>query len=103
MIAFQPLLRGATALLLAAALLPAYADDTLQRVRASQTLTFGFVPGDAPFSAGTAEQPAGYAIELCNLLAAQLRQDLGLPAVGAAQALAPEPAPAPAQETALVE
>lgn len=79
MIAFQPLLRGATALLLAAALLPAYADDTLQRVRASQTLTFGFVPGDAPFSAGTAEQPAGYAIELCNLLAAQLRQDLGLP------------------------
>ena len=79
MIAFQPLLRGATALLLAAALLPAHADDTLQRVRASQTLTFGFVPGDAPFSAGTAEQPAGYAIELCNLLAAQLRQDLGLP------------------------
>lgn len=79
MIAFQPLLRGATALLLTAALLPAYAADTLQRVRASQTLTLGFVPGDAPFSAGTAEQPAGYAIELCNLLAAQLRQDLGLP------------------------
>ena len=79
MIAFQPLLRAATTLLLTAALLPAYADDTLQRVRASQTLTFGFVPGDAPFSAGTAEQPAGYAIELCNLLAAQLRQDLGLP------------------------
>ena len=35
MIAFQPLLRGATALLLAAALLPAYADGALQRVRAS--------------------------------------------------------------------
>lgn len=81
MIAFQPLLRGATALLLAAALLPAYADDTLQRVRASQTLTFGFVPGDAPFSAGSAEQPSGYAIELCGLLGEQLRQQLDLPAL----------------------
>ena len=81
MIAFQPLLRGATALLLAAALLPAYADDTLQRVRASQTLTFGFVPGDAPFSAGTPEQPSGYAVELCGLLGEQLRQQLNLPAL----------------------
>lgn len=81
MIAFQPLLRGATALLLTAALLPAYADDTLQRVRASQTLTFGFVPGDAPFSAGTPEQPSGYAVELCGLLGEQLRQQLNLPAL----------------------
>lgn len=81
MIAFQPLLRGATALLLVAALLPAYADDTLQRVRASQTLTFGFVPGDAPFSAGTPEQPSGYAVELCGLLGEQLRQQLNLPAL----------------------
>lgn len=79
MIAFQPLLRGATALLLAAALLPAYAADTLQRIRASQTLTLGFVPGDAPFSAGTPEQPSGYAIELCGLLGEQLRQQLNLP------------------------
>lgn len=81
MIAFLPLLRGATALLLATALLPAYAADTLQRVRASQTLTLGFVSGDAPFSAGTPEQPSGYAIELCGLLGEQLRQQLGLPAL----------------------
>lgn len=81
MIAFQPLLRAATTLLLTAALLPAYADDTLQRVRASQTLTFGFVPGDAPFSAGTPEQPSGYAVELCGLLGEQLRQQLNLPAL----------------------
>ena len=81
MIAFQPLLRGATALLLTAALLPAYAADTLQRVRASQTLTLGFVPGDAPFSAGTPEQPSGYAVELCGLLGEQLRQQLNLPAL----------------------
>ena len=75
------LLRAATALLLSSALLPAHAADQLARVRASQTLTLGFVAGDAPFSAGTAEQPSGYAVELCGLLGEQLKQQLALPAL----------------------
>jgi polar amino acid transport system substrate-binding protein len=53
--------------------------DTLQRIRNSQTLNLGLVPGDAPFSAGSAEQPSGYAIELCRLIGEQLQQQLGLP------------------------
>ena len=72
------LLRAAVALLLSSALLPAHAADHLAQVRASQTLNLGFVAGDAPFSAGTAEQPSGYAIELCGLLGEQLKQQLGL-------------------------
>ena len=72
-------LRAAASLLLSGALLPAQAADPLARVRASQTLNLGFVAGDAPFSAGTAEQPSGYAIELCGLLGEQLKQQLGLP------------------------
>ena len=72
-------LRAAASLLLSGALLPAQAADPLVRVRVSQTLNLGFVAGDAPFSAGTAEQPSGYAIELCGLLGEQLKQQLGLP------------------------
>lgn len=79
MIARQPYLRGLAALLLASALLPAHAADHLTQIRASQTITLGFVAGDAPFSAGTAEQPSGYAIELCGLLGEQLKQQLALP------------------------
>lgn len=79
MIALQSLLRGAATLLLATALLPAHATDTLQRIRASQSMTLGFVPGDAPFSAGSAEQPSGYAIDLCGLVGEQLKQQLALP------------------------
>ncbi len=66
MISRQIYLRGLAALLLASALLPAHAADHLTQIRASQTLILGFVAGDAPFSAGTAEQPSGYAIELCG-------------------------------------
>ena len=77
----RPLLLRAAALLLSSALLPAHAADHLAQVRASQTLTLGFVAGDAPFSAGTAEQPSGYAIEMCGLLGEQLKQQLALPAL----------------------
>jgi polar amino acid transport system substrate-binding protein len=72
--------RTLTALLLAVTGLSSLSGqaDTLQRIRSSQTLNLGFVPGDAPFSAGSAEQPSGYAIELCGLMAEQLQQQLGL-------------------------
>ena len=81
MISRQIYLRGLAALLLASALLPAHAADHLTQIRASQTLILGFVAGDAPFSAGTAEQPSGYAIELCGLLGEQLKHQLALPAL----------------------
>lgn len=81
MITLRSLLRGAAALLLTTGLLPAHGADALQRIRASQTLTLGFVPGDAPFSDGSAEQPKGYAIELCALIGQQLQQQLALPSL----------------------
>lgn len=81
MMAPNLLLRGALALLLTGTMTAVQAGDTLERVREGRTLTLGFVPGDAPFSDGTADKPAGYAIELCGLLARDIGQQLQITAL----------------------
>lgn len=79
MITLQSLLRGAVTLLLATALLPAYAGDTLQRIRNNNSFTIGYIPGNAPFSERNGSSAEGYAIDLCKQIGAQLQQQLALP------------------------
>ncbi|MNJ31479.1 Glutamate/aspartate periplasmic-binding protein precursor [compost metagenome] len=60
-------------------LVPLYAQaDTLERVRASNTLTLGYLPDFAPFSAQSGDQPTGYAIDLCDKIAGQVKTTLNL-------------------------
>ena len=66
----------AVSLLLAGllALLPMLAGaQTLERVRASNALTLGYLPDLAPFSSEESGKPGGYAIDLC-LKVVPLRQ-----------------------------
>lgn len=79
MIALHSLLRGAATLLLVMTLFPVQAADTLQRIRASNSFTMGFVPGNAPFSDGDASTAEGYGIDLCRQIATHLQQQLALP------------------------
>ena len=53
--------------------------DTLERVRSSHTVTFGFRPDLAPFSIQEGNKARGYTIDLCLLVADKLRDELGLP------------------------
>jgi polar amino acid transport system substrate-binding protein len=72
----------ATHLLLASLLAvgPVVADaSTLERVRASNTFTLGYLPDLAPFSAQAGDKASGYAIELCLKIADQVKAELGLP------------------------
>lgn len=67
------------ATLLLAALLPLLAPaQTLDRVRASGTLTLGYLPDQPPFSTTEGEGASGYAIDLCQKVAEQLRGQPGL-------------------------
>ncbi|MNJ05959.1 Glutamate/aspartate periplasmic-binding protein precursor [compost metagenome] len=60
-------------------LLPLYLHaDTLERVRASNTLTLGYLPDFAPFSTQNGDQPRGYAIDLCARIAGQVKTTLNL-------------------------
>ena len=53
--------------------------QTLERVRASSTFKIGFREDAEPFSfKDTQGEPAGFSIELCRLIATQVRQTLGL-------------------------
>ncbi len=61
------------------ALLPLLAGaDTLERVRASNTLNMGYLPDLAPFSSEEAGKPSGYAIEICQMIAERVKTGLGL-------------------------
>ncbi|WP_374439806.1 amino acid ABC transporter substrate-binding protein [Pseudomonas panipatensis] len=75
--------RRAAAVLTAMALFAGIASeaaraDSLARIRASHTLTLGFLAGNAPFSDGDEQHASGYTIELCQAIAEQLRQQPGL-------------------------
>ena len=55
--------------------------NTLERVRASHTLTLGYLPDFAPFSSENGDKASGYAIELCLKIADKVKAELGLPAL----------------------
>ncbi|NWL78713.1 amino acid ABC transporter substrate-binding protein [Pseudomonas taiwanensis] len=61
------------------ALLPVLAPaQTLDRIRATSTLTLGYLPDQPPFSSAEGEGASGYAIDLCQKIAEQLRTQPGL-------------------------
>lgn len=61
-------------------LVPVLADaNTLERVRASNTFTLGYLPDFAPFSVQAADKASGYAIDLCLKIADKVKTELGLP------------------------
>jgi polar amino acid transport system substrate-binding protein len=51
---------------------------TLERVRASSSLTLGYLPDMAPFSSQQGDKAEGYAIDLCLQVAEQVKAELGL-------------------------
>ncbi|AWM91784.1 amino acid ABC transporter substrate-binding protein [Pseudomonas sp. 31-12] len=53
--------------------------NTLERVRASNTFTLGYLPDFAPFSVQAADKASGYAIDLCLKIADKVKTELGLP------------------------
>ncbi|WP_371227570.1 amino acid ABC transporter substrate-binding protein [Pseudomonas sp. QE6] len=64
---------------LLAAMLPLLAPaQTLERIRASGTLTLGYLPDLPPFSIRESEGAAGYGIDLCQKVADQLKTQPGL-------------------------
>ncbi|MCZ4320704.1 amino acid ABC transporter substrate-binding protein [Pseudomonas anguilliseptica] len=60
------------------ALPPLASASTLERVRSSNSLTLGYLPDIAPFSSQQGGQPSGYAIDLCEQVAAHIKSELGL-------------------------
>lgn len=65
-----------------AAALPAFADGTLDRIKANGTIRLGVRTDAAPISyTGTDGQPAGYAVDVCKAVTAALAQGLKLPAL----------------------
>src|SRR5918911_2389437 len=51
----------------------------LEKVKATKTMAIGYREASLPFSfLGNDGKPAGYAIDLCNLIAASIQQQLGL-------------------------
>lgn len=79
------LIRRTLPLLIAALLVPFCLDpmaqaDTLDKIRSSGTLSFGFRDDARPFSyKDDAGQPAGFSVELCRKVADQLKTELALP------------------------
>lgn len=76
------LLSGAWALAATAAFLAgtAHAGPTLERIQSTGTLTLGYRAGGPPFSYETGNgQVIGYAIDVCQRLAATIQQQLRLP------------------------
>jgi len=60
-------------------LVPLLADaSTLERVRANNTFTLGYLPNFAPFSAQAGDKANGYAIDLCLKIADKVKTELGL-------------------------
>lgn len=55
--------------------------NTLERVRASDAMTLGYLADFAPFSSKDGDQVSGYAIDLCLKVADKVKAELGLPAL----------------------
>ncbi len=74
---------GAGLLLLAAPAMaqkaPAAPASAMDRIKASATIKLGYVDNERPFSfKGTAGQPEGYSVGLCQGIAESIKSDLGL-------------------------
>ena len=55
------------------------AAGTLDKIKASRTLTLGYRQASVPFSfAGKDKQPWGYSVDLCTSVAAAISKQLGL-------------------------
>jgi ABC-type amino acid transport substrate-binding protein len=53
---------------------------TLDKIRASKTIAFGYRESSVPFSmVGPDNKPVGYSVDLCNKVADDLRRELGMP------------------------
>ena len=53
--------------------------NTLERIRANNTFTLGYVPDLPPFSVQEGDKASGYAIDLCLKIADKLKRELALP------------------------
>jgi glutamate/aspartate transport system substrate-binding protein len=54
--------------------------NTLEKIRATQTISLGYREASPPFSYKDADgRPAGYSVELCNRIAAAVKTELDLP------------------------
>jgi polar amino acid transport system substrate-binding protein len=61
-------------------LVPVLADaNTLERVRANNSFTLGYLPNFAPFSIQAGDKASGYAIDLCLKVADKVKTELDLP------------------------
>src|SRR5204863_8553405 len=59
---------------------PAGPGNTLDRIKASKTVTLGYRESSTPFSfAGPDGKPLGYSIDFCDRVVTDLRRDLQLP------------------------
>jgi ABC-type amino acid transport substrate-binding protein len=55
------------------------AENTLQRIRHTQTIRLGYLEGSAPFSfTGSDKSPQGYSVDLCQRVAASLKRQMAL-------------------------
>ena len=55
------------------------AQSTLEKIRATHTITMGYCAASLPFSyVGDEKKPVGYVVELCMRVAAGIQQQLGL-------------------------
>lgn len=59
--------------------LSAHAEDTVDKIRRSNTLVVAYSPNQFPFVSIEEGQPVGYAIDICNKIADALRRELRLP------------------------
>lgn len=78
---FAPLLLGATVLAVPPAAAAADASPTLERIKRSGTITFGYRDGARPFSFAERGQVRGYSADLCRRVADAVQKELGLPRI----------------------
>ncbi len=58
---------------------PAAAEDTLRRIKATQTIRLGYFEGSAPFSfTGPEKSPLGYSVDLCQRVTESIQRQLGI-------------------------
>jgi polar amino acid transport system substrate-binding protein len=65
-------------LLIASLLAQPLAAQTLERIRASNSITLGYLTDLAPFSSLQGERPVGYSIDLCQRVVERLKREQGL-------------------------
>jgi len=69
-----------TTLTLAAPALGAELEGTLKKIRTTNTITLGYRDSSRPFSFVADDgKPAGYSVDLCTRIAANVGKELGLP------------------------